>query len=67
MRIDTAATKKAIRDGIITVKGKGGKMREIPINESISIELEKLLKVTPPGQKLFVSPDKATHIVKTEF
>ena len=42
-------------------------MREIPINESISIELGKLLKVTPPGQKLFVPPDKATHIVKTEF
>ena len=38
LRIDTAAAKKAIRDGIITVKGKGGKMREIPINKSISIE-----------------------------
>ncbi len=36
LRIDTAAAKKAIRDGIITVKGKGGKMREIPINKSIS-------------------------------
>ena len=28
LRIDTAAAKKAIRDGIITVKGKGGKMRK---------------------------------------
>ena len=67
LRIDTATAKKAIRDGIITVKGKGGKTREIPINKSISIELEKILKVTPPGQKLFVPPDKPTHIVKTEF
>lgn len=67
LRIDTAMAKKAIRDGIITVKGKGGKIREVPINESIKIEFEKLLKVTSPGQKLFVSPDKATHIVKTEF
>lgn len=67
LRIDTAMAKKAIKDGIITVKGKGGKIREVPINESIKIEFEKLLKVTSPGQKLFVSPDKATHIVKTEF
>lgn len=67
LRIDTAAAKKAIRDGIITVKGKGGKTREIPINKSISIELEKILKVTSPGQKLFVRLIKLHILLKQNF
>lgn len=55
-RIDTAIVEQAIRQNTITVKGKGGKIRTVPINESISIELKKLLTVTPRGHKLFV-PD----------
>ena len=46
LRIDTATAKKALEDGLITVKGKGGKVREVPINESIRMELEKFLKIT---------------------
>ncbi len=45
-----------MRDGNITIKGKGGKIRTVPINESIRIELRKLLDTTPRGHKLFV-PD----------
>lgn len=55
-RIDTAIAEQALRENAITVKGKGGKIRTVPINESISIELKKLLAVTPRGHKLFV-PD----------
>lgn len=55
-RIDTATAEQAFRENAITVKGKGGKIRTVPINESISIELKKLLAVTPRGHKLFV-PD----------
>ena len=55
-RIDTATAEQALRGNAITVKGKGGKIRTVPINESISIELKKLLAVTPRGHKLFV-PD----------
>lgn len=67
LRIDSAAARKALKDGFITVKGKGGKVREVPINESIRIELEKFLKITPAGHKLFVPQNKPTHIVKTEL
>lgn len=63
----TATAKKALKDGVITVKGKGGKEREVPIYESIRIELEKFLKMTPPGYKLFVPQNKPTHIVKTDL
>ncbi len=55
-RIDTATAEQALRENAITVKGKGGKVRAVPINESISVELKKLLAVTPRGHKLFV-PD----------
>ena len=60
-RIDTAIAEQALRENAITVKGKGGKVRTVPINESISIELKKLLAITPRGHKLFVPDDQQTH------
>lgn len=67
MRIDTAIARNALKNGAITIKGKGGKMRSVPINSTIRIELEKLLKTTPAGQKLFVKDGKPTHIAKAEL
>ena len=60
-RIDTAIAERAIRENAITIKGKGGKIRTVPINESIRIEFKKFLAVTPRGHKLFVSDDVPTH------
>lgn len=60
-RIDTAIAEQALRKNAITIKGKGGKIRTVPINESIRIELKKFLAVTPRGHKLFVSDDVPTH------
>ena len=59
-RIDMATAEQALRENAITVKGKGGKIRTVPINESIAIELKKLLAVTARGHKLFVSDDEPT-------
>lgn len=61
-RIDTATAEKAIRSGEITIKGKGGKIRTIPINESINIELKQMLELTPRGYKLFVPENMQTHL-----
>lgn len=61
-RIDTATAEQALRENAITIKGKGGKVRTVPINESISIELKKLLAVTPRGHKLFVPDGVPTDI-----
>lgn len=61
-RLDTAAAENALLTGHLTVKGKGGKIRSVPINESIRIELEKMLTITPRGQKLFVPNGVSTHI-----
>lgn len=60
-RIDTAIAERALRENAITIKGKGGKIRTVPINESIRIELEKFLAITPRGHKLFVPDDIPTH------
>ena len=60
-RIDTAIAEQALRENAITIKGKGGKIRTVPINESIRIELKKMLAVTERGHKLFVADDEPTH------
>jgi len=67
MRIDTAIARRALKNGYITIKGKGGKIREVPINENIRVIFEKYLKLTPSGHKLFVPKGKKTHIAKTEL
>ena len=61
-RIDTAIVEQALWEQAITVKGKGGKVRTVPINESIRIELGKLLALTPRGHKLFVPDGVPTDI-----
>ena len=60
-RIDTAIAEQALRENAVTIKGKDGKIRTVPINESIRIELKKMLAVTKRGHKLFVADDELTH------
>jgi len=60
-RIDAATAEAAIKAMAITIKGKGGKVRTVPINATIRIELEKMLVVTPRGHKLFVPTRVQTH------
>jgi len=67
MRIDTAIARDALKTGVITIKGKGGRGRSVPINEQIRIELEGFLAHTKPGQKLFVPEGRDTHEVIKEF
>jgi integrase len=67
MRTDTAIARAALKNGYITIKGKGGKIRDVPIQETIRIEFEKFLRLTPPGHKLFVPEGKQTHITMTEL
>ena len=55
-RMDTAAAGRALRENAITIKGKGGKVRTVPINEQIALALRKQLERTERGHKLLV-PD----------
>ena len=66
-RLDTAGAEQALRVDAITVKGKGGKIRTVPINESIRIELRNMLDRTPRGHKLFVADDQPAHLATSRF
>lgn len=55
-RIDTAIAERALREMAITIKGKGGKVRTVPVNEQIALALRKQLERTERGHKLLV-PD----------
>ena len=59
-RIDTAIAEEALRNNAITIKGKGGKVRTIPINEQIAIAMKKQLNRTKRGHKLLVPDDMHT-------
>ncbi len=59
-RIDTAIAEDALREGAITIKGKGGKVRTVPINKQISIALRETLRRTKRGHKLLVPDDMPT-------
>ena len=59
-RIDTAIAEQALRENAITIKGKGGKVRTVPINENIAVALSKQLERTERGHKLLVPDDLPT-------
>lgn len=61
-RIDTATAEQALRDNAITIKGKGGKIRTVPIeDERIIMSLKKQLELTPRGHKLLVPDGMPTN------
>ncbi len=65
-RIDTATAEQALRENAITIKGKGGKVRTVPIeDERITTHLKKQLERTTRGHKLLVPDgmptDRAIH------
>lgn len=61
LRIDTAIAEQALREDAITIKGKGGKIRTIPIeDERVRVGLRRMLKQTARGHKLFVPDDTPT-------
>ena len=67
-RIDTAIAEQALRENAITVKGKGGKIRTVPINEQIAIAMRRQLERTERGHKLLVPDgmptDRAIHMLQ---
>ena len=67
-RIDTATAEQALRENAITVKGKGGEIRTVPIeDERVPMMLKKLLAVTSRDHKLLVPDDKKTDIAMKEL
>ena len=60
-RIDTATASRAIREQAITIKGKGGLVRTVPLHPIRIPRLQYPLERTPRGKKLFVPDGVETH------
>ena len=59
-RAGHGTAEQALRENAITIKGKGGKIRTVPINEQIAIAMREQLKRTKRGHKLLVPDDMHT-------
>ena len=59
-RIDTATAEDALKNNSITIRGKGGKVRTVPINEQIAVTMKTQLDATRCGHKLLVPDDMRT-------
>ena len=67
-RIDTATAERALRENAITIKGKGGKVRTVPIEDDRIIALlRSRLNVTGRGHKLIVPDDVPTNIAMNQL
>ncbi len=64
-RIDRADAEKAIRTGTLTVVGKNGKARQIPLAPEAKGVLERRMENIDRGQKLFV-PQMRKHIKRSK-
>jgi len=60
-RIDTAIASKAVKEKALTIKGKGGLVRTVPLTDLLVDRLRLHLKQTPQGHKIFVPDDQQTH------
>ena len=60
-RIDTATASRALKEDAITVKGKGGLVRSVPLHPILIPRLQYHLEQTPRGKKLFVPDGVETH------
>lgn len=60
-RIDKSQLGCALKTGCLTVKGKGGLVRTIPLNNTEFIE--RLYNESKVGEKVFVDKDEKTHLI----
>ena len=59
-RIDTATAAKAVKERKLTIKGKGGLVRTVPMNDLLVQRLQRDLAQTARGHKLYVSDDQVS-------
>lgn len=63
IRLDRADVEKALREGVLTVKGKGGLIRDVPLKEQSIGVLKDAMGRVERGHKLFVSENEKAHQV----
>ncbi len=55
----------ALKDGAVTIKGKGGRVRRVPVQPELRVEFEQILGEYKGARerKIFVEPGQKTHQV----
>lgn len=67
LKIDRSAAEKALKTGEVIIKGKGGKIRSVPISSESAQLLHELIQDVERGNKLFVQEGEKTHLVIKQF
>lgn len=64
-RLTVGHIQNALRDGELEIKGKGGRVRRVPVRPEFRSELESLLEGhgSRNDEKIFVPPGEKTHTV----
>ena len=65
-RLDHAMLNNALKTGELTIKGKGGKIRQVPITLEIEKLFQEKMQQVNRGSKIFVSQHEKTHEVIEE-
>lgn len=63
VRLNRSDAEKALRESKITVKGKGGLIRSVPLREQTKAVLKEAMSSVERGGKLFVTKDEKAHTV----
>ena len=62
-RLTVGHIQDALKDGEVTIKGKGGRVRRVPVSPELRLELERILAGSGCARerKIFVEPGQKTH------
>jgi site-specific recombinase XerD len=63
VRLDRTDAEKAVREGFLTVKGKGGLIRQVPLRSQTIAVLRDAMNRVSRGHKLFVRDGEKAHQV----
>ncbi|XKO54656.1 tyrosine-type recombinase/integrase [Lysinibacillus fusiformis] len=63
VRLSRSDVERAFRESFLTVKGKGGLIRQVPLNDVAITTLEAAIQNISRGQKIFVPPSQKAHQV----
>lgn len=63
VRLNRSDLEKAMRTDLLTVKGKGGLIRDVPLKSHMKDLVKALVNATERGNKVFVPQDKKAHQV----
>lgn len=63
LRLDRAGVERALATGMLHIKGKGGKERDVPLSQESRAMIQERIQLVERGEKLYVQENEKTHLV----